>query len=247
MLRQDLSSIDPRANGSGDSTRDSASASAFDESGPINLQQELNKIEEIILASPRVPFTRRTLVDEDQLLDQLDLVRLSLPSAIREATQIVQHQDRIVAQAEQYAQDIVAAAEAQAAQILDELGIVRQAEREAHQVRLQAQQECDALKGQAIAEIDQLQLQAQQQLESLREEVLSDCQAIRQDADGYADQVLRQMESQFSDMLRVIRNGRQQLQSPGASKSAPAPKRNFESTASTPRPATPGRPDRPKR
>ena len=108
--------------------------------GGVDLQRELNRLEEILLDSPRVPLSRRTLINEEQFLEQLDLVRLNLPSAFQEAAEIVVHKEDILQEAEQYAQEIIAAAEQRAAQILNDMGLVRQAEMEATQIRQQVQQ-----------------------------------------------------------------------------------------------------------
>ncbi|WOD41780.1 hypothetical protein [Nodosilinea sp. E11] len=180
--------------------------------GDLDIQQELNNLEELILASPRVPFSGRTLVDEDQLLDQLDAIRLNLPPAFRQAVQILQQRNSVIAEAERYAQDLIAAAEQQAAQILDELGIVRQAEQMAQQIKTQAQKDCDGLRTQVISDIEQMQTQAQREWEAQRQKALAEQTMIQQEADGYADQVLSSVEQQLSQMLRIIQNGRSHLQ-----------------------------------
>lgn len=201
------------------------------------------------MGSPRVPFSGRTLVDEDQLLDQLDLIRLNLPTAFRDATQVLQQRDVLIAESQRYAQDLVAAAEQQAAQIVDELGIVRQAEQMAQQIKNQAQQDCDAVRSQVLAEVDQIRLQAQREWETLRQQALAEKATIQEDADTYAGDVLSQLERQLTDMLRVIQNGRQQLQHTAAAEShtPPSPKRPQDSpTSNLPR-SQPPRPDRPRR
>jgi F0F1-type ATP synthase membrane subunit b/b' len=200
------------------------------------------------LGSPRVPFSGRTLVDEDQMLDQLDLIRLNLPPAFREASQIAQQRDVILNEAQRYAQELVAAAEQQAAQILDELGIVRQAEQMAQQIKLQAQQDCDGLRSQVVAEIDQMRLQAQREWESMRQQALSEKAAIQDDADTYAGDVLGQLERQLSDMLRVIQNGRKQLERPANEGIPAAPnKRPPEPSNNPSRTQTPRPDNRPRR
>ncbi|MGC9526786.1 MAG: DivIVA domain-containing protein [Limnospira sp.] len=178
----------------------------------IDIQRELNRLEEMILDSPRVPLTRRTLVDEEQLLDQLDLIRLNLPSAFQEADIIVRHKDEILQEAEEYAQEILEGAEQRATHILNEMGIVQQAQEEADRLRQQVQMECEALQQQTLAEIEQIRYQAQQELDEMRNRILSECNDIQAGADQYADHVLGNIEQQLSDMMRVIRNGRQQLE-----------------------------------
>ncbi len=207
MLRQQSSKIDPGQN------KHSPPIEAFPSgSKSIDIQQELNRLEEIVLASPRIPLTRRTLVDEEQLLDQLDLVRLHLPAAFQEAQVIIQQKKEILLQAEQHAEKIIQAAEVRAAQILNEMDIIQLAELEAKQIQQQAQQECEAAKEQTWAEIEQMRRQSQQELQQMQMHAIAEFEAIQKGADEYADDVLTNMEQQLVGMLQIIHNGRQQLQ-----------------------------------
>ncbi|MBC7971858.1 MAG: hypothetical protein H7Z11_17325 [Verrucomicrobia bacterium] len=194
----------------------------------------------MVLDSPRVPMTRWTWVDEEQLLEQLDLVRLSLPEAFHEAEAIARQKDELFLQAEQYAQEIVENAERRAAQILNEMGILRQAEIEAQQMRQQTQQECEAAEAQTIAEIERMRRQAQQELDEMQRLAIAECEEIQAGADEYADRVLQEMELQLSEMMRVVRNGRQQLQP-----ETPARPRDASSSHSSAR-SSGAKSDRPK-
>jgi len=174
------------------------------------------------------------VVDEEALLTQLDVVRENLPAAFADAEKIVNQREEILLQAEEYAQEIMEAAERRADQILDEMGIIQQAELEANQIRKRVQQECEAIQEQTLTEIERMRLQAQQELEQMRQMALAECEDIQNGADDYADAILISIEQQLTDMLRVIRNGRQQLQAepppdyppeidPGTSVSRPSP------------------------
>lgn len=214
MLRRDASAIHSDRNRISANSGNSPSAVSSGDTariGGIDLQRELNKLEEMILDSPRLLLTRRTLVDEEQLLDQLDLVRLNLPSAFQEASEIVHHKEEILLEAEQYAQEIIETAERRASQILDEMNLMRQAELEIQQVRQQLHQECEVAREKNLAEIERMRRQAQQEVEEMRQLAIAECEEIQRGADFYADSVLRDMEQQFAEMLRVIRNGRQRL------------------------------------
>ncbi len=208
MLRQDSSRLDPPDPNEPSNPNELPPSG----SGGIDIQRELNRIEEMLFDSLHIPLTGRTVVDEEMLLAQLDLVRENLPPAFEEAEKIVRQREEILLQAEEYAQEIMEAAERRADQMLDELGIIQQAELEANQIRKQVQQECEAIQEQTRAEIERMRLQAQQELEQMRQLALADCDDIQNGADEYADAVLASIEQQLSDMLRVIRNGRQQLQ-----------------------------------
>jgi hypothetical protein len=188
-------------------------------SGNVDIQRELNRLEEMLLDSPRLPLSRWTLVDEEQLLDQLDLIRLNLPAAFQEATRVVQQKQEILAEAEQYAQELIAAAEQQAAQMLDETGIIRRAEMEASQVRQRIQQECEALQNQTLDDVDRIRQQSQEEIEEVQRRAIAERDQVQLEADSYADQVLQGLEQQLLELMRVVRNGRQQL-----NLDAPAPK-----------------------
>lgn len=205
----------------------------------FSIQQELDRIEEIVLESPRVPLSGKTMVSEDALLDQLDVVRVNLPAAIQESVQITQQREEILLQAEQRAQEIVATAKEQAAVILDEMAIVRQAESQTAQLRAQTEQECAALTDQTLREIEQLQTQARKEWEETRARTISEAKTIQEDADTYADQVLANMERQFMEMLHILRNGRQQIQG-GQLLDADTtiPQTQINPTTGTARPAT---------
>ncbi|MEB3290999.1 MAG: hypothetical protein VKI82_13865 [Leptolyngbya sp.] len=213
MLRPDPTASNSNQNGSAtDAKANGSAAHLLPQVGDVDIQQELNKLEELILESPRVPFSGRTLVDEDQLLDQLDAVRLNLPPTFRQAVQVLQQRDAIVAEAERYAQDLIQAAEQQAAQILDEMGLVQQAEQIARQVQVQAQAECEQLRANVRAEVEQFKRQSQQEWDIQRQGALQEQEIIQQEADAYADRVLFQVEQQLSQMLTIIHSGRSQLQ-----------------------------------
>lgn len=207
MLRQETTSrIEPEQNGLLVENEPPVSSSAA-----IDIQRELNRLEEMILDSPRIPLTRRTLIDEEQLLDQLDLIRLNLPSAFQESDIIVRHKDEILQEAEEYAQEIIEAAEQRASQILNEMGLVQQAKAEADQLRQQVQHECETLQQQTLTEIEQIRYRVQQEIEEMRSRTVAECEEIQNGADDYADHVLGTIEQQLNEMMRVIRNGRQQV------------------------------------
>ncbi|MEM9213756.1 MAG: DivIVA domain-containing protein [Cyanobacteria bacterium P01_F01_bin.150] len=178
----------------------------------IDIHRELNRMEELVLDSPRIPLSNRTLIDEERLLEQLDAIRLALPMVLQEAMGIVQQKNAIFRDAEKYAQEIIASAEQRAIQVLDETSLVRQAELEAAQTRQQLQQECSVLRDELLAEMEQIKRQAQQEAEDMRHMAIAECQEIQQGADDYADRVLSNMERQLMEMVSVVRNGRQQLQ-----------------------------------
>jgi hypothetical protein len=176
------------------------------------VQQQLTQLEEIIFDSPHIPLTGITLVEEEKLLDQLDLVRASLPKVIEAAMEVLQQKAQLIVEAEEYAEEIMSAAERRAAQLLDEMTIIRQAEQIAEQMRQEAEVECMGLKQALAKEVEESRRQAYEEIREMRELAIAESTEIQQGADNYANSVLSGLEGQLVQMLGVVRNGRQQLQ-----------------------------------
>ncbi|MGH8002432.1 MAG: DivIVA domain-containing protein [Brasilonema sp.] len=216
MLRRKPSSIELNQNGSNPPLQEFPEEISYNgdamRTTSVDIQQELNRLEEMILAGFNIPLTRRTIVDEDKLLDQLDEIRLSLPEVFQEAAAIIQQKEEIFLEAEEYGQQIVDAAQAKRSQILDESDIIQQAERSAAELRRQVQQECEGMLQETLEEVDRKRRACQQEIEEMRRQAVAEAEAVEQGADDYADSVLENIEQNLLDMLRIIRNGRQQLQ-----------------------------------
>jgi hypothetical protein len=215
MLRQqEPTRIEPNNTGRSTENEPAQHPAAFGDdtrTAGVDIQRELNRLEEIVLDSPRIPMTRRTLVDEEQLLDQLDLVRINLPIAFQEAELIIRHKDDLLQEAELYAQEVIEAAEQRAAELLNDMGLIQQAKVEADQLRQQVLLDCEAIQQATVAEVEQIRYQAQEELAEMRASAMAECEEIQNGADDYADQVLDDIEHKLNDALRVVRNGRQQL------------------------------------
>jgi cell division septum initiation protein DivIVA len=171
----------------------------------------IDRLEERILNSPRVPLTGRTMVDEEVLLEQLDAIRLSLPEVVTTAREVLEYKHHIVREAQQQAQQVLEEASHCAQQISNELGIVARAQQEASQIKQMAIVECDRLRQQALEELQQLHDRQARELGQMRQEVVAECHQIQAGADEYADRVLHNVEYQLKDMLQSIQRGRQYL------------------------------------
>lgn len=181
----------------------------------FQMQEEIDRLEEMILDNPRIAFTGRTLVDEDKLINQLDLIRINIPDTLEQALEILQQKERIINEAQEYAKKVIENAQQKAKKILDETGIVQQAEAQASQIRRQIQEECDNLQRKTIQEAEQVKRKVQQDVTRMRQQAIAESEDIQNEADDYADAALSRLEKQLSEMLKIVHNGRQQLnQSP---------------------------------
>ena len=113
---------------------------------PPSIFAAIDLLEEKILDSPRVPLTGKIMVNEEELLETIDTLRLSLPEVIAIAQEIIHYKERIIKEAQQQVQQILAEANQRAYQVANELGIIDRAEQEARQLRHIALAECELLR-----------------------------------------------------------------------------------------------------
>ncbi|WP_107670369.1 hypothetical protein [Cyanothece sp. BG0011] len=189
----------------------------------FDIQQELARLQEIIYESFHIPVSRWTIIDEDKVLEQLEFIGTKIPEAIRKALRVLEQEQEILANAEAYAQRIIQQAQQEAAEILDESGIIQQAQHEAEQIRQQVQAECEAIQTQTMAEIEQQRQLANSEMQQLYQKSVTEAQQIQEGADEYADAVLTRLEQELGEMLGVVRNGRQQLYNHSAQRKSTTP------------------------
>jgi vacuolar-type H+-ATPase subunit H len=94
----------------------------------VDILYLLDQLEEVLGAGSRVPLTSRTLVDEQEILDILDQIRVSVPDELKAARRLTQDRDQIIADAHAEAERIVHEAETQAVERVSQHNLVRVAE-----------------------------------------------------------------------------------------------------------------------
>jgi vacuolar-type H+-ATPase subunit H len=102
----------------------------------VELFNVLNELEELIESSPKVPMTKRVLVDEDRLLDYLDRIRTSLPEELRQARWVIQERDKVINDSKREALRIIEDAEKHLEKQAVESEIMRKAQEMADEIRL---------------------------------------------------------------------------------------------------------------
>ena len=168
----------------------------------FDIQYELEQLENSILDATRIPLTELVVVDETKILERLEIINANLPLELVSAVDVLHRQRKIITEAENYACQLVRLAEEKATAIIQESAIVSQAKLEAARITAEAEEECLRLRQETKAEIEQW-----------RKMAIAECQEIQVGADRYADEVLSHVEQQCQDILTVIQNGRQQLNS----------------------------------
>jgi cell division septum initiation protein DivIVA len=109
----------------------------------------LDQLEEVLGAGSRVPLTSRTLVDEQEVLDIVDQIRVSVPEELKAARRLTDERDQVLADARSEADRILRDADAQAAERLGEHQLVRSAEVRAADIEDRALQQAADIRREA--------------------------------------------------------------------------------------------------
>ena len=100
----------------------------------MELFNVLNELEDLVENSPKVPLTRRVLIDEEKLLDYLDRMRAALPEEVRQAKWVLQEREKVLADSKKEALRIMEEAQKQLDRRAEESEITRQAKTIAEEV-----------------------------------------------------------------------------------------------------------------
>lgn len=87
----------------------------------------LETLEELLEKGKTIPFTEKCVVDKNEILDIIKEIRLNLPDELKQAKWIREERERIIAEAQKDAEDIVKEAENRIISMIDEHEITRKA------------------------------------------------------------------------------------------------------------------------
>ena len=87
----------------------------------------LETLEDILERSRTLPFTEKVITDKTEILDIIREIRLKLPDELKQAKWIKEERERIIAEAQKDADDIVKEAENRIISMIDEHEITKKA------------------------------------------------------------------------------------------------------------------------
>ncbi len=109
----------------------------------------LDRLEEVLSSGSRLPFTSRTLVDEDECLDILDQIRVAIPEELKAARRVTQERDQLLAEARSEAERVLRDAEQQVAGRVSDHALVGAAKARASQIEEEALEAADQIRREA--------------------------------------------------------------------------------------------------
>jgi hypothetical protein len=130
----------------------------------VDILYLLDQLEEVLGGGSRLPLTSRTLVDEQEILDILDQIRVSIPDELKAARRLTQDRDQVLADANAEAARVLADADAQVAERVAEHNVARIAAHRAADIEERALQQAEDVRREADA-------YAYKVLQKLREQI----------------------------------------------------------------------------
>jgi len=131
----------------------------------LEVEAILTEIENTIVNSSRVPLTGKILVDGDLLLDHLDKVFAILPEELKQARQVLDQSEKLLESVEMQGKRILEEAKAQAAMLVSDSGIVRDAQIQAEVIKAKAEQGAQEFRKESLVYAEDILQQLELNLE----------------------------------------------------------------------------------
>ena len=85
----------------------------------IDILYLVDRMEELLNNGKRFPMSSKILIEQDEILDIVDQMRIAIPEEIKQARRVQQDQERIVAQSKEEAARVIMLAKEDAARLVN--------------------------------------------------------------------------------------------------------------------------------
>jgi hypothetical protein len=175
----------------------------------LDILHLIDRLEQTIAESRRLPLGGGIVVPRQQLLDLVDQMRVALPRQVYDAQDVLERSEELVRAAEHTAREKLAQVDEELEKRLAETEVVKAAQARAAELEAAAEERARELarasEEQAAERLDEAQA------ESAREMM---------EADNYSLQTLRRLEEQLENFLSTVQNGIDALEARSAERPA---------------------------
>lgn len=148
----------------------------------MDIQHLVDRLEDLIDEGFHFPFSKRTLIDEERMLEIIDQMRISIPEEIEKAARVLAQRDRILAQANEEAARLVQMARERGDQMIDRESLVQLAKSKADKIIEAANAEADNITQDADQYVLDSLAELEKRLHRLLGEVRAGIQALVSEA-----------------------------------------------------------------
>ena len=162
----------------------------------MDILHHIDRLEELVGQARKLPVGGGLVLSRQRLLDLIDRMRVAVPKEVYDARDVIEKRDEVLADATAEASRIIARAKEEVEERLKETEVVKAAEERARQLLAQGQERLLELsreaEAQAAARLDDAQEAAREQM---------------READVYALQTLRKLETELNEFIATVRRG----------------------------------------
>ncbi|MBK8434571.1 MAG: ATPase [Chloroflexi bacterium] len=106
----------------------------------------VDRLEQLLANSRRIPMTASLIVDEDRAFNLIDQMRVSIPEEVKKASRVVAEKERVLAQAKEEGDRIRDLARAEAEELVKRDAIVQTAQQRAERIQEQALRDAEGMR-----------------------------------------------------------------------------------------------------
>jgi len=162
----------------------------------VDILHHIDRLEELVGQARKLPVGGGLVLSRQRLLDLIDRMRVAVPKEVYDAREVIDKRDEVLADATAEASRIIARAKEEVEERLKETEVVKAAEERSRQILAGAQERLLELsreaEAQAAARLDDAQEAAREQM---------------READVYALQTLRKLETELNEFTATVRRG----------------------------------------
>jgi len=115
----------------------------------VDILHLVDRLEALLNQGWRIPFTSNVVIHEDDFLDIIDQMRVSIPEEVKQARRVSAERDHVLEQAQQEADRIIALAQEQAGSLADDHEVMRSAYAKADDIVAQANRSAEVVQSEA--------------------------------------------------------------------------------------------------
>ncbi len=112
----------------------------------MDIQHLVDRLEQLLNDSNRLPLSAYLLVNEDRIYNLIDQMRVAIPEEIKRAKRIEAEKDRILAQANEEADRVRGLAKQEAGELVNRDAITMSSQQRADNILERARRDADALR-----------------------------------------------------------------------------------------------------
>ena len=139
----------------------------------------LENLEEWVENSEKMPFTNKIMIDQEDILDVVKVIRLKLPEDLKQAKWVREERERILEEAKKEADDVVKEAENRIISMIDEHEITKKAYEQKNQIMEAANENSRQITQGAKEYADNILADLEGKLEKVLKEISQDRRELK--------------------------------------------------------------------